>query len=224
MKHWTNLSEATKCYGDGQVLRLLTGKADFALAGTAHISLNDSRIEFLMHTDSLRLLAMFRKAEFIRDSFALLRPLSLHLWFGTAFWLLSCMLALEICTRIQASETRDTFLLPRHGTRTTTTNSDSLLWPIAFLCCRGINDLPRENHFRTMALSFSVTAILFNQVYCAELLSFLTVGINPYETAEQLLGTSFKFASSNSPIIEKSLKVVMILFKTAARLISVEKQ
>ena len=75
VKHHTNFSHETQTYGEGQVLSLLNGEADFALAATTQQTVNDSRIQFNLPIDYAKLVAIFRKPEMSRDPLAQARPL-----------------------------------------------------------------------------------------------------------------------------------------------------
>ena len=82
-----------------------------------------------------------------------------------------------------------------------------ILGPIWLLCSAGIEELPVENSLRAIVTTVSATALVFNMVYGAKLLSFRTVDIQPYGTIDALLGTSYKFGAYSFDIAETMFKV-----------------
>ena len=223
VKEHTNFSHETQTYGEGQVLSLLTGEADFALAATTELTVKHDRIQFNLPIDKVKLVAVFRKSVMSRDPLAKARPLSAQVWLAMICWVALNMAALIICkvTTTLLDNMRMLMSKGSNGNAVVLSRAlglqrlgwwksldlSTILSPLTLLCSKGLEEFPAENSLRTIVTTVGAIAAVFNMVYGARLLSFLTVDTLPYGNIEQLLGTSYKFGAYSVDVAETMFKV-----------------
>ena len=158
-----------------------------------------------------------------RDALAQARPFVENLWIAILLWIVTNAVVLSILKLVSVWVFQLTLDLirgkPAQRSRKrscasvsfSTLATDSIFWPLSLICCVGVEDMPEQNSLRMAVFTAGATAALINMAYGAELLTFLTVEINPYDSVEQLVKTSYRFATYDSPITDNLFKVASVL-------------
>ena len=127
-------------------------KADFALGVLEEPSLcHEPRILFNMPVNTMKLQVMFRKPEMTRDPLAPAQPYVETLSIAILLWLVTNMVVLSIFKLVSV-------WVICANVSFMTLATDSIFWPMLFICWVGIEDMPEQNSLRMAVFTVGSTA------------------------------------------------------------------
>lgn len=191
----------------GMINLILNDQVDLAISSTADRSFRRAVVDFNLPTSEIHLSAFFRKPNAFNSN-GIIQPFSTNLWCLILLWILISGCILLIFRYISSKYNLAPHDPDNYNEGTFIWNYiDYFQWTLGSLCLQSYTGYPIQTSFRIVIGIGYLLAVVIFAAYSGNLISFLSVVIEPIKNLNQLLETNFVFNVVDSPLPLAFLKV-----------------